>query len=129
MPPWVPYLTQDLIRLTASRNITQVLLIGCGDIRNILASLSARPPPHVTRMQLHLNDMNVAVLARSALMLHLVCTGLVDAARPGDVQFLWDVWYNTVWSAATHDRFRGAVQSLLDSLESRWDPLEAVVLV
>ena len=96
-----------------------MLFIGCGDIRNILASLSTRPPPHVTRMQLHLNDMNAAVLARSALMLHMVCTGLIDAARPGDMQFLWDVWYNTVWSEATQDRFRGAVQSLLESLENR----------
>ena len=103
-----------------------MLFIGCGDIRNILASLSTRPPPHVTRMQLHLNDMNAAVLARSTLMLHMVCTGLVDAARPGDMQFLWDVWYNTVWSEATQDRFRGAVQSLLESLENRWDQMERV---
>lgn len=95
----------------------QILLIGCGDIRNLLCSLSSRPPAHVNSMQVHLNDINAMVLARSALLLH-ICAG-IDPSCAEDIGFLWDVWYNTVWSKETFSRFSSSVTLLLENLESR----------
>lgn len=58
------YRTSCYMAACAARPPTQVLLIGCGDIRNALASLATTKA--TGRLQLHLNDANPSRLALSS---------------------------------------------------------------
>jgi hypothetical protein len=78
----------------------QVLMLGCGDIRNLLwtaGQCEAKQP-----LSFHLNDWSPGVCARNVLLLHIVQH--MDPANPADVQYLWDVWYNGFWGETTRQR-------------------------
>lgn len=52
------------------RILIQVLLLGCGDVRNTLRTIANFPTGHA--LELHLNDYNDAVLARAVLLMNVV---------------------------------------------------------
>ncbi len=86
-----------------------ILLLGCGDVRNILHTL------HVLRqenggkvkgrkMNIHMNDIEVGILARDLILLHLMRT--IDPGNGEDMKFLWAVWYDIVLSEQHFNRLR-----------------------
>lgn len=95
-----------LVNLCSS---AQVLLLGCGDIRNILWTAQDKCP----RANFHINDKSPAILARDLVLLSIV--EALDPNKPDDFAFLWNVWYNVFWDENTADRFAKCVKSLLDS--------------
>lgn len=51
----------------------QVLLLGCGDVRNTLRTIANFPIGRA--LEIHLNDTSDAVLARAVLLLSVVKVG------------------------------------------------------
>ncbi len=89
----------------------QVLLLGCGDIRNALLTAATLSQRGAKQVAIHLNDVNDVILARAALLL-----ALADGTDPGkaeDVQFLFAVWYCAALSPQHAERLRQAVQKLV----------------
>jgi Domain of unknown function (DUF4470) len=87
----------------------QVLLLGCGDIRNLLWTGNGA----TAHIHFHLNDYNAGVLARNLLLLHILEHMELD--KRDDLHYLWNVWYNVFWDTATKERFIKDVQAILES--------------
>ena len=70
------------------------LLLGCGDIRNIL--FTTAECSHLKRtprsLEFNINDIDEVCLARDAILLSILDS--INPEIPGDVEFLWSVWYN-----------------------------------
>ena len=99
----------------------QFLLLGCGDIRNILQTVhevnrGVKPLPKT--LTFHLNDIDDVLLARNVVLIQIVNT--IDPNNAGDVKFLWNIWYNLNLSELHCQRLKHV---LFDILEK---PLEGV---
>ena len=72
----------------------RVLLAACGDIRNLVATVCCwwerkqKNAAHEGRLRIVLNDANVSILARNALLLHMVHSN-EDPAMPACVGEVW----------------------------------------
>ena len=99
----------------------QLLLLACGDIRNIIQTVheinrGVKPLPKT--LTFHVNDIDDVLLARNAVLIQIVNT--VDPTNAGDVKFLWNVWYNLNLSEIHCQRLKSV---LFDILEKPLDGL------
>ena len=100
----------------------QFLLLGCGDIRNILKTVheingGVKPSPET--LSFHVNDIDDVILARNVVLILIVNT--IDPTSTADVKFLWSVWYNLNLSETHCQRLKSL---LLDILEKPLEGLE-----
>ena len=111
----------DLTEGCETPSDAQFLLLGCGDIRNILQTVheinEIKPAPN--SLTFHLNDIDDVLLARNAVLIQIANTIYPD--NLDDVKFLWSVWYNLNLSEQHYQRFRTV---LSDILENPLDGLE-----
>ena len=93
----------------------QFLLLGCGDIRNVLKTVHELN--HLKHgpesLNFHLNDIDDVMLARIAALLQIVST--LDADKGDDVQFLWNVWYNLKLSEHDFQRLKSILSDILEN--------------
>jgi hypothetical protein len=85
----------------------QVLLLGCGDVRNALTTAAAlrsaaSSSSSSSSCEVHLNDISDAILARDALLLAAATT--MDPGSAEDVEFLWALWFCAQLSAEHRQR-------------------------
>jgi hypothetical protein len=91
--------------------LLQVLLLGCGDVRNALTTAAALHKAGASSScEVHLNDISDAVLARNALL--LAAAANIDPQKAADVQFLWAVWFNATLSAEHKQRLDVLLQQV-----------------
>ncbi|KAI1427716.1 hypothetical protein F5Y12DRAFT_783137 [Xylaria sp. FL1777] len=99
MPPSVP---------------TDVLLLGCGDVRNILFTC------HVNgrRMDITCCDNQKAIIARNILLLSLI----IDDKYSQNENLLWDIYYHMYLDEKALDLLRSQAQKLYDlsASSSKW---------
>ena len=98
-----------------------MLFLGCGDPTSSLTTVAACNPD--LKLNIHINDISLPIIARNILILKIVFDEKFDANNPGDLNYLWDVWYNATWSEETLHRFVKDVTSLID------DPLPVNILI
>lgn len=92
----------------------QLLLLGFGDVRNVLATASncAMHGKRACRtLSFELCDHSLACIARGLLLLHLA--GTIDPSSLEDLDFLWGVWYCLALSDAHAARLAATVRELL----------------
>ncbi|EFX73684.1 hypothetical protein DAPPUDRAFT_307653 [Daphnia pulex] len=95
--------------------VTKVLLLGCGDLRNTFQATTSNNPKkelHPPNLEIHLNDLSPSVLARSIIILKIVSAHDFNPDNDEDFGFLWDVWYNVDWPEETRKRFLSIVKEL-----------------
>jgi hypothetical protein len=87
----------------------QVLLLGCGDVRNALTTVAALGSAEASSSssssasyEVHLNDISDAILARDALL--LAAATIMDPGDAADVEFLWALWFCAQLSAEHRQR-------------------------
>lgn len=93
----------------------RILLGACGDIRNLLKTVSSLQPPLSPvgtvqiRVQVMLNDQNVAILARNVLLLYLISdrTSVIDVVA---------IWANHALTSAQRKLLDKALMTLAESL-------------
>ena len=93
----------------------RILLGACGDIRNLLKTISSlQPPPSPVgtvqiRVHVILNDQNVAILARNVLLLYLIAdrTSVIDVVA---------IWANHALTSAQRKLLDNALMTLAESL-------------
>ena len=96
----------------------EFLLLGCGDIRNVLftvaevAKLKSRP----NSLNFHLNDVDDLMLARDAVLFQIVNT--IDSKDDEDIEFLWSVWYNAHLTKSQDERLRFILKDFLENPQS-----------
>ena len=94
----------------------EFLLLGSGDVRNILftvSELSQRKQDTIpARLSFHLNDYDPSILARDFVILETVRS--IDPDCNWDVDFLWNLWYNLTLSSDELKR----LQMILEKLTS-----------
>jgi hypothetical protein len=107
--------------------VPQVLLLGCGDIRNGLVSapallqLQTAKPPRISnnpqqqqqqqpQIEIHLNDISDVILARDVVLLCI--TQSINPSCDDDMQFLWGVWFNAVLSQRHKQRLDQLLQQV-----------------
>ncbi|KAH9831606.1 uncharacterized protein C8Q71DRAFT_881712 [Rhodofomes roseus] len=103
-------LTQDL----PVEQAADVLLLGCGDIRNILYTVYADLHPHVgnTReLDFTCCDIEPAILARNILLYTLACSG----ASPDDV---WNIFYHFYLDDQSYELLEAQCRLLATASES-----------
>ncbi|XP_046448552.1 uncharacterized protein LOC124197216 [Daphnia pulex] len=119
--------------------VTKVLLLGCGDLRNTFQATTSKNPQN---LEIHLNDFHPSVLARNIIILKIVSASDFNPDNDEDFGFLWDVWYNMDWPEETRKRFLFVVKELtneklpdnvsipnkshLDKLKSLWSNWHSV---
>jgi len=93
-----------------------LLLLGCGDIRNLLCTvseLSQRKPQHRPKsVDFHLNDYDAMILPRDAILLEVASN--INPDSSDDVDFLWNVWNNMGLCESDYQRLQQVIRSLLD---------------
>jgi hypothetical protein len=98
--------------------VPQVLLLGCGDIRNALVSApalrqlqnakpssssgKAKKQQQQQQIEIHLNDLSDVILARDVVLLCI--TASITPSCDDDLQYLWGVWFNAVLSQTHRQR-------------------------
>lgn len=90
----------------------QILLVGCGDVRTMLHTVSQSL--HYSRLKIHLNDNCVLIIARNIVILKTIHHPDFNVNNEIDLKYLWDVWYNLEWPKLTCDRFIKSVSELCD---------------
>ena len=98
------------------------LLLGCGDIRNIIKTvheINRGVSPCPKTLTFHVNDIDDVVLARNAVLIQIATT--IDPTNAADVKFLWNVWYNLNLPEIHCQRLKSI---LFDILEKPLDGLE-----
>ena len=92
----------------------QFLLLGCGDIRNILqtvhevSQIQSKPKS----LTFHLNDVDDVLLARNTVLLQIVTK--IDPCKREDVEFLWNVWYDLNLSEDNLQRLKAVLTNILE---------------
>jgi len=107
---------------TSKEQHLDLLLLACGDVRNILCTVSElslrKSHERPTSLNFHLNDYDPTVVARNAVLLE--AAGVINPDIPDDIDFLWNIWYNLALSQSHFDRLRKIISKLLESdFESR----------
>ena len=103
-----------------------LLLLGSGDIRNFLftvSELSIRKPHESPKsLSFHINDYDPSVIARNAVLIQVASE--INPDIPADVDFLWNIWYNL---ALSHDNFYRLQQVLCGLIEKKFDSAESIL--
>ena len=101
---------------TSKEQRLDLLLLACGDVRNILCTVSElslrKPHERPTSLNFHLNDYDPTVVARNAVLLE--AASVINPDIPADVDFLWNIWYNLALSKSHFDRLRKILSELLE---------------
>lgn len=95
---------------------TSALLLGCGDIRNMLET--CRASPHAKHLAFALNDLNPSIIARNGLL--LAACKETDPFSPKDIDFLWSVWYNLELSKPHDHKMKQLTKKLLKEPDQGW---------
>lgn len=66
-------------------------------------------------LDIHINDASLPVIARNILILKIISCPKFDPNDEDDMDYVWDIWYNTIFSRSTTKRFTEDVKSLLDN--------------
>ena len=67
----------------------------------------------------HVNDVDNEVIARNIILLEIISS--INADDLGDIEYLWDIWYNMTLSKGHHARLKVTLERLLDgSRSSQW---------
>ena len=86
--------------------------MGCGDLRDPLTTaIGARQNQF---LHIHINDINLAIIARNILILKIASGPEFDPNKEEDVNYLWHLWYDVTWPETTLKRFLKDVKDLLD---------------
>ena len=85
--------------------------MGCGDLRNPLATIIGTNPNQY--LHIHINDISLLVIARNILILKIVSNDKFDLKKEADMSYIWDLWYNATWPQSTLKRFVADVEDLL----------------
>ncbi|KAI1431668.1 hypothetical protein GGR50DRAFT_689527 [Xylaria sp. CBS 124048] len=83
-----------------------ILLLGCGDVRNILFTNHV----HQRKMDITCCDIQKAVLARNILLLSLI----IDEANDRDDRSLWSIYYHMYLDQKALDLLRSQSQKLCE---------------
>lgn len=101
--------------------ITEFLLLGCGDIRNVLKTVAENESffkskvdgmPQLKQMSFHMNDQSDCILARNSVLLKIIQD--MDPKLEEDLDFLWNVWYNLSLSKPHKARLDKILTQLLE---------------
>ena len=91
------------------------LLLGCGDIRNIL--FTTAECSHLKRiprvLEFNINDVDEVCLARDVVLLTILDS--INPEIPDDVEFLWSVWYNLHIERNQHERLNCLMKKYLEN--------------
>lgn len=97
-----------------------VLLLGSGDVRNLLftvSELSQRQQDTIpASLSFQLNDHDFSILARNFIILETVRS--IDPNCDLDVDFLWNLWYNLSLSGDELKRLQTVLQTLISPKHS-----------
>ena len=67
----------------------------------------------------HVNDVDNEVIARNIILLEIISS--INTDDLGDIEYLWDIWYNMTLSEGHHARLKVTLERLLDgSRSSQW---------
>ena len=92
----------------------QILLLGSGDVRNVLftiSELSQRPREAIpASLSFHLNDHDPSILARNVIILEIVRS--IHPDNELDIEFLWNLWYNLALSGEELKRLQAILKNL-----------------
>ena len=95
-------------------DILEILLLGSGDVRNLLftvSELSQRQRDTIpASLSFHLNDHDPSILARDFIILEIVLSTNPDSEL--DVEFLWNLWYNLALSGEELKRLQAILKKL-----------------
>ena len=69
------------------------------------------------KLNVHLCDPSAFITARNILLSHIMLSDEFDSKKMSDVDYLWDVWYSTIWSETVRQRF---IKDLKQLIASRW---------
>ena len=112
---------------TSKRQHLNLLLLASGDVRNIfftVSEISLKKTQNCPKsLSFHLNDYDPSVVARNAILLEVA--GSINTSVSGDIDFLWNIWYNMTLSAAHFLRLRQVISGLI---EKSFDGSEMTVL-
>ena len=112
---------------TSKRQHLNLLLLASGDVRNIfftVSEISLKKTQNCPKsLSFHLNDYDLSVVARNAILLEVA--GSINTSVSGDIDFLWNIWYNMTLSAAHFLRLRQVISGLI---EKSFDGSEMTVL-
>ena len=101
---------------TSKEQHLDLLLLACGDVRNILCTVSElslrKPHERPKSLNFHLNDYDPTVIARNAVLLE--AAGVINPDNPADIDFLWNIWYNLALSKSHCERLRKILSELLE---------------
>ncbi|KAK3587577.1 hypothetical protein CHS0354_004870 [Potamilus streckersoni] len=116
-----PYGNSPAIDLTGgcqTKCDVDFLLLGCGDIRNILFTIKTLDDEKSKSKNLHffLNDIEGVILARNLVLLRIL--EIIDPSKDDDVEFLWSVWYDAAIPKECLIRLKVIIQDLLQNLSS-----------
>ena len=93
-------------RTSRTDDSLQILLLGCGDVRNLFSTvseLSQRQHDMIpASLSFHLNDHDPSILARDAIILEFALS--INPDSDLDVEFLWNLWYNLVLAGDESER-------------------------
>ena len=71
--------------------------------------------PHNFKLCIHINDNSLPAIARNMLILKVVTSQEFRTEREEDMDYIWNLWYNTTWPESTCQRFIKDVKELLDN--------------
>ena len=112
---------------TSKKQHLDLLVLASGDVRNILftvSEISLKKTQNCPKsLSFHLNDYDPSVVARNAILLEVA--GSINTSVSGDIDFLWNTWYNMTLSAAHFLRLRQVISGLI---EKSFDGSEMTVL-
>ena len=117
---------RNLTELLGTSNEQQIdlLLLGSGDVRNILYTVSEitlRKPQECPKiLNFHLNDYDPTIVARNAALLEIA--GSINPDVSEDMNFLWNIWYNLALSEAHFVRLQQILSSLVEKSFDGSDP-------
>ena len=101
---------------TSKEQHLDLLLLACGDVRNILCTVSElslrKPHERPASLNFHLNDYDPTVVARNAVLLE--AAGVINPDIPADIDFLWNIWYNLALSKSHFGRLQKILSELLE---------------
>ncbi len=82
----------------------------CGDLMTTLQMMTTEKEK---LLNIHLNDLDKLVLARNILIWKIISAHDFNPENKGDMDFLWDIWYNAEWPKTTKKRFQVVLKDLL----------------
>ena len=104
----------ELLSTSKEQNL-DLLLLACGDVRNILCTVSElslrKSDERPKSLNFHLNDYDPSVVARNAVLLEVA--SVINPDIQTDIDFLWNIWYNLALSRSHFDRLRKILSTLL----------------